>query len=696
MFERRIALENKDAFENREISWLKFNRRVLEEAENIRNPLFERLGFLSIFASNLDEFFMVRVGSLFERIKLDIKSGSQKSENILEGQTQEILQSVEEMIPYKDEAYTQILTELAKYNIDHISLEHLTQTEENYLKTYFEKEIAPIIAPAVINDKQVFPFIANKQLVIVCSVLGKSKKSKLAMIPVPTTLPGVVFLPDNSTIKFILLEQLICHFAHLAFHKYVIDDKAIVRITRNADIDENEALFDHDIDYREEMQELLQSRAKLSPVRIQYIGSAHSKAVNKIRKALLLKKRQVFREASPLDFSYISDLSGRLTAETKEKLFFAPLLPQKSSQINSTVPMIDQIKNKDLLLVYPFEDVEQFITLLNEAARDKRVRSIKMTLYRVAKNSKIIHALIEAARNGKEVFCNVELRASFDEENNIDWSKRLLDEGCTVIYGLPQFKVHAKLLLITYDDGGHQAFITQIGTGNYNEKTARFYTDISLMTADKGIAQDAFDVFEKLREGKFADNLQHLLVAPLCLKPRLEEMIDEEIAKSKQGKESYIFLKLNALSDRSLMEKLIEASIAGVKTDLVVRGICCLIAGVQGLTENITVRSIIGRFLEHSRIYMFGRGEESKIYIASADFMTRNINHRVEVAAPIYDKAVRQKILHIYDVIMSDNVKARLQNADGGFTAVNYDPGKTQVDSQLVFFKEAYENAKII
>lgn len=679
----------KPYYDNRELSWLKFNERVLEEATDKSVPLCERLMFAAIFQSNLDEFFMIRVGSLYDRTLVGSEEKDNKTDMTCAEQLSAIFRRAAELAPARDEAYRGIMSELEKHGVEQVNFRQLSKDEENYLKLYFTAEILPLISPQVIDKRHPFPFLKNKEIYAVAQLESKSSV-KIALVPASGTFSRIIFLPGSKN-RFMLVEELILHYMPLIFENYKILDKSLMRITRNADINMEEALYDHDVDLRDVMSELLKKRKKLSPVRMELSRKLGDAAVEYLCEKLELSPEQIFRQKSPLDLSFVYPLRSRLE-ETLPLLFFGRADPQPPREIIREQPILPQVMKRDILLSYPFESIRPFLKMLLEAANDPAVISIKITLYRVASDSKVIDALIAAAENGKDVLVLVELRARFDEENNIGWSKRLERAGCNVIYGPESLKVHSKLLLITRKDpGGKVLYITQVGTGNYNEKTSALYTDLSLLTANQDIGAEAAVVFNALSTNTIVEHTSKLLVAPRCLQNKIVDMIDGEIAAAERGEPAFIGLKLNSLTDKVLMEKLVEASQKGVKIRMVIRGICCLVAGVKGYTENIEITSIVGRYLEHSRIYIFGTAERRKIYISSADFMTRNTIRRVEVAVPIYDVRVRKRIMHIFGVLTSDNVKARKMLPDGTYVHVSTE-GEA-VDSQAAFIKEAYENA---
>ncbi len=673
-------------YDNRELSWLKFNERVLEEAQDRRVPLLERLNFASIFQSNLDEFFMVRVGSLYDKMLVSPKKKDGKSKMTPKQQLSAIFEKVNELEPMKDIAYKNIMLELTEYGIEQINFRSATPKEREYLETFFKKEIKPLISPQIIDKKTPFPFLKNKEIYCVLQLQSKSGV-RLGLIPASGQFSRIIPLEEGK--RFILAEDLILHFAPNVFKNYKIIDKTLIRITRNADITVEEGLYDHDIDFREIMEDICKMRKKLHPVRLQLSENFSQPALEFLCKKLELKMEHIFYLKTPLDLSFAGKIADMCD---NPALKFDKVIPQKPDCISDTQSMTTQIRRRDILLSYPYESIKPFIELLNESAKDPKVTDIKITLYRLAKNSQVIEALCNAAENGKNVFVLVELRARFDEENNIGWSRRLQDAGCTVIYGPRDLKVHSKLLLITRTIGKRQEYITQIGTGNYNEKTSALYTDLSLMTANQEIGQEAEMLFDALRNNRLVEDTEHLLVAPLALRNPILEMIDDEIIRAKNGEPAYVGAKINSLCDKVLIDKLVEASQAGVKIDLVIRGICCLKAGIEGYTDNITVTSIVGRYLEHSRIYIFGTKEHAKIYISSADYMTRNTIRRVEVAAPVYDERHKKRLLEMFEILLSDNIKGRKQLPDGTYIyKVNDNP---PVDAQRYFIEEAYKKAE--
>ncbi|MDO4458907.1 MAG: polyphosphate kinase 1 [Clostridia bacterium] len=680
-----------NCFTNRELSWLQFNERCLNEAGNPAVPLAERLTFASIFQTNLDEFFMVRVGSIMDQRDADPDYRENKTNMTSSEQISAILRRVKALEKKKAKIYEQLMGELEPKGIRIINFNKLSKQEGELLEKYFDKNIAPYLSPMVISKAQPFPFLNNKELYAMVMLKNRNDKQRIGIVPCTNSVfKRLIEIPSRPG-NFMLSEELILHFASKLYRKYEVLEKTIIRVTRNADIDTEEA-YDEELEYREAMEHLIKQRKRLNPVRIELSRELSKGARADLSKLLKTGLSHVIKVDTPLDLKFVFQLQDYL--RNKPELFFDKRSPRQSCQLNAKEKLIPQIEKKDVLLSYPFNDMKAFIRLLHEAAEDDSVVSIKMTLYRVAERSKIIEALVEAAENGKEVDVLIELRARFDEENNIEMSRRLEYAGCNVIYGLPGLKVHSKLCLITRKINGEVSYITQIGTGNYNEKTSKLYTDLSLITANQDIGAEGAKVFGALLMGETVQDMNHLFVAPNCLQNRILEMMDDEIKKAKDGKEGYIGAKINSLTDKKIIKKLIEASKAGVKIELIVRGICCLKPGIPEQTDNITIISIVGRYLEHSRIYRFGKGEEEKIYIASADFMTRNTVRRVEIGVPIYDEGIKNRIRHIFDTGMLDDEKGKMQSREGLYVDrdLHHEGGK--LNSQEIFFREAYEEAE--
>lgn len=679
----------KSCYTNRELSWLQFNERVLDEAGNESVPLAERLTFASIYQSNLDEFFMVRVGTLMVQMHSDEKIRENKTGMTSEEQVDAILEHTVELEQKKARIYEQLMGELEPQGIRIINFNKLSKKEGTLLETYFDQNIAPFLMPMIIGKQQPFPFLNNKELYALVLLNTKGGKTKTGIVPCTNSVfKRLIEIPSRPG-NFMLCEELILHFVSKLYPTYTVKEKSIMRVTRNADIDDIE-VYDEDMDYRNVMERLIKQRTRLSPVRLELSRQINNKKKKELAKFLGVHTNHIIQVGTPLDLSFVFQLQGYLRDRTE--LFYDRRTPQMTPALNLKESILDQVAKKDVLLSYPFESIKPFLRMLHEAAEDEQVVSIKMTLYRVAERSKIIDTLIEAAENGKEVIVLVELRARFDEANNIEMSRRLEDAGCHIIYGLGKYKVHSKLCQIIRNTENGLQYITQIGTGNYNEKTSRLYTDLSLLTGNQEIGAEAAKVFRALMLGETVEETKHLLVAPHCLQNKVLAMMDAEMTKAKQGLPAYIGIKINSLTDKDIIDKLIEASKAGVKIELIVRGICCLVPGVEGKTDNITVISVVGRYLEHSRIYRFGVGEQEKLYIASADFMTRNTLKRVEVAAPIYDPDVKNRIRHIFDTIMADDEKGKMQTRDRKY--IDRMLGTEKLNSQEVFYDEAYAAAK--
>ena len=679
-----------NVYMNRELSWLKFNERVLEEAENPEVPLCERMTFVSIYQSNLDEFFRVRVGSLQDQMLISTEIRENKTKMTSAEQIRAIIKEVKKLNQRKDKAYEKLMKKIEEYGITLINHASAKSEEKKFLEKYFMKEIMPLSSPTIVGKRQPFPFLKNGEIYAVVVLETRNKKERIGIIPCSNNmLTRMVELPGGKG-RYMLIEDLILHYIGKVFKGYKVKGKSLLKVVRNADIDAD-AAYDEDLDYREFMEDLMKQRKKLSPVRIDLSREMDETVVDALCRYLDVTPDRVFRSEAPLDVSFVFQLQDLLRRNTE--LFYEKRVPQKSPEFKDGQSILQQITQEDKLLSYPYDSIRPFLKMLTEAAEDDSVISIKMTLYRLAKQSKVIEALCEAAENGKEVVVLVELRARFDEENNIRWSRMLEEAGCQIIYGLEHYKVHSKLCLITRRGENGIQYITQIGTGNYNEKTARLYTDLSLMTANEQIGMDAARVFQALAKGEVVEDMEHLLVAPKCLQSKVIEKIEEQIQKQKNGETAYIGLKMNSLTDKRIIDKLIDASKAGVKIDMIVRGICCLIPGVEGETENIHVISVVGRFLEHSRIYIFGNGEEAQYYIGSADFMTRNTVKRVEVAAPVYSERLKKRLQDLFDLMLSDNKKARKEDAKGAYSVVEC---KGQpINSQELIYQEAYAKAAV-
>lgn len=675
-------------YENRELSWLKFNERVLEEAEDTSVPLCERMTFLSIFQSNLDGFFMVRVGSLEDQKLLSQKLRENKTNMTAGEQIEAILKRVAELNERKDAIYASIMKEVGEKGVHLTDFKALAKSESKYLEEYFMKEIVPLLSVMIVGRKQPFPFLKGQEIYALAVLGTRNGKKKIGIIPCSSSVfPRLIRIPTKDD-TYMLVEELILHFLPKVYKGYKVLEKSVIRVTRNADIDFN-AVYDEDLDYRDKMAQIVKLRKKLAPVRLELSRDINEDMIKQVCEYAEMEEPHVFLNQAPLDLSFLFQIEDILRKDAN--LVYQRRVPQPSPMLKSNEHIIPQILDHDVLLSYPYESIKPFLQMLQEAARDPEVISIRMTLYRLARNSKVVEALTEAAENGKQVDVLVELKARFDEANNIEWSRTLEDAGCHVVYGIDGLKVHSKLCLITRKVGDEIQYITQVGTGNYNEKTSRLYTDLSLITADKRIGEEAAKVFQAILLGSVVEDMEHLLVAPKCLQNKVLAMIENEIQIAKEGKPAYIGIKINSLTDKKIIDKLIDASRAGVKIDMVIRGINCLRSGIPGDTGNIHIVSIVGRFLEHSRIYIFGTHDRDKVYIASADFMTRNTLRRVEVAAPLYDETVKNKVRKMFATMLRDNVKAREQQPDGSYQKLSM-VGPV-LNSQEYFYEEAYMEA---
>ena len=671
-------------FINRELSWLDFNRRVLVLGKDKNVPLAEQLKFLAIYGSNLDEFFMVRVGSLQERASLmRAKKERDKRENktnmTAEEQLAAIMPKTAHLQEDCDKYYEKALENLTACGYKKVDFDALSKEEEHFWKKYFQSELFPILSPQIVDSRHPFPFLRNKEIYL--GVLLKEKEGQsLGMIPISSQMERLQLVRRDGHTEFALTEELVLHYAALIFGKDAVQEKCLFRVTRNADIDVKEGMMDHDIDYREIMADLLKRRRKLAAVRLQVTPTAPQEIVRILCGKLELTHKRVFAQKSPLDLSFFYKLTGKMEADGHPELFYPsarPMLPPPEYDLAA------EVQKHDVLLSYPYQSIRPFIAMLKKAAQDPDVISIKMTLYRMARESQIVQALMEAAENGKEVVALVELRARFDEQNNIDWSKQLEEAGCTVLYGFEDYKVHSKLTLITKKSAQGYSYITQIGTGNYNEKTSELYTDYSFITADHGIGEEASNVFQNLAVQKLTETSEKMLVAPLRFKSVLLDEMDRVITAARLGRPASMILKNNSISDRDIILKLQEASCAGVRIDMIVRGICCVRAEVPGKTENLHIRSLVGRYLEHGRIYSFYDGTETRIYIASGDFLTRNTECRVEVGVRVEDPILIQKLSDILQLQLRDNVNAREMRADGSYQKVKSAPGEELVNGQM-------------
>lgn len=664
--------------QNRELSWLKFNERVLQEAQDESVPLYERLKFVAIFTSNLDEFFMVRVGSLYDLSLADKNSTDNKTGLTPQQQLDRIYKAVGPLYTKKDKIYGEVSQKLCEKGICAAEYKKLSPDEKHFIDDYFYSYIFPVLSPQIVDDHHPFPFIPNKQLYIAAR-LQRNKKFFLGLVSVPSSLPSVVYILGEN-IKYIDVSKIIYEHTKEMFELYQVLEKNLFCVTRNADINPEEESDDINEDFRNKMKKLIKKRRRLAAVRLESEHEMEEFLSEKLRQKLHLRTEQMFVSKSPMCMGYVYELINKMSDTQMEALCYNPFNPRISQRM---LP----VRARDSLLFYPYESMKPFLDLIRKSAYDPGVISIKITIYRLAKDAKLIEYLCAAAENGKEVQVLIELRARFDEQNNIDWSERLEQAGCRILYGFDEYKVHSKLCLITKKDrSGNLKYITQIGTGNYNEKTARLYTDLSLITENFEIGLDAATFFKNMSILNLEGDYKHLLVAPHSMKNRIIGLIDHEI---KKGADGQIVMKINSLTDIDIIMKLQEASSAGVRVKLLIRGICCLLPGISGVTENIMVISVVGRFLEHSRIYSFGKGEQQTLYISSADMMTRNLQRRVEVACPIYSQEIRDRLNHILEIMFADNVKARELTDKGVYRKrknIN-----NRIDAQEVFMKEAVE-----
>lgn len=667
--------------QNRELSWLKFNQRVLEEAKDSSVPLLERMKFVSIFTSNLDEFFMIRVGSLYDMSLTDNSTIDSRSGMNPKEQLDAIFAAVAPLYKERDKTYSEIKKLLNPYGVCGLSIKELEQQEKKYVKKYFKDQILPILSPQIVDANHPFPHLLNKELYVIAS-LKQNGTSMIGIVPVPQFVSDILYLPGHD-IRYIRMEKMIMEYLDVVFDKYEVSNKNYICVTRNADVSPDDEALEINDDFRLLMQETLHKRRRMAVVRMETAEPLDKELEKYFCDKFKITPAQIYRTKMPMKLDYIFSIMDKVPASLKRSLIDEPFTPQPSRYLTDG-KVIPQVKKKDILLSYPYESMDPFLRMIKEAAYDPTVLTIRITIYRLAKKARLVEYLCAAAENGKEVTVLIELRARFDEQNNIDWSERLEEAGCRVIYGFEGYKVHSKICLITYRNRNNIEYITQVGTGNYNEKTATMYTDVSLITADKGIGEDAAVFFKNMSIGNLNGSYQHIIVSPTSLKPKVLSLMDEEIKKGTNGR---IIMKMNSVTDVDFIQKVSEASNAGVKVDLIVRGICCILPGVKGYTENLRVTSIVGRYLEHPRIFLFGTGADQKIYIGSADMMTRNTEKRVEVACPVYDETIRKQLTHMLKIMLADNVKARELKSDGKYYMK--EKGTSKVNSQEYFMREA-------
>lgn len=672
--------------QNRELSWLKFNKRVLEEAGDPDVPLMERMKFVAIFTSNLDEFFMIRVGSLYDMAAMKAQTTDRRSGLTPQQQLNRIYEAVAPLYKERDKTYAEIKKRLNPYGICGLSFKELQDPEKKYVKKYFKDQILPVLSPQIVDANHPFPHLLNKEIYVVAS-LKRDNKKMLGIVPVPQYISDILFLPGHD-IRYIRMEKILMEYMEVIFDKYEVSDKNYICVTRNADISPDDESLDINDDFRTLMKKTLNKRRRMAVVRLETANPLPESLETYFCEKFHITPKQIFRTKMPMKLSYIFSVAEKVPEHMRRTLVYEPFSPQKAAMVEDETSIMKQIRRKDILLSYPYESMEPFLKLLKEAGSDPSVVTIKITIYRLAKKARLVEYLCAAAENGKEVTVLIELRARFDEQNNIEWSERLEEAGCRVIYGFENYKVHSKICLITCKTRNGYQYITQVGTGNYNEKTAAMYTDVCLMTADQEIGQDAAAFFQNMSMGNLSGTYRHLIVSPNTLKKTVLELIEEETKKGKNGR---IIMKMNSVTDVEFIEKISRASRAGVEVDLLVRGICCILPGVKGYTDHVRVTSIVGRFLEHPRIFIFGRGSSEKMYIGSADMMTRNTEKRVEVACPVYDPEVRERLNHMIHVMLEDNVKARALDSSGNYQ--KKEQTGQPVDAQEVFMQEAVQEA---
>lgn len=667
--------------QNRELSWLRFNERVLQEAQDRSVPLLERMKFVSIFTSNLDEFFMIRVGSLYDMASLGEQGVDERSGLNPKEQLSMIYDVVAPLYKERDKTYASIKKELHPYGVCGLDFKELEQKEKKYVKKYFKDQILPILSPQIVDANHPFPHLLNKEIYVIAN-LKNEDKSMIGIVPVPQFVSDILYLPGHG-IRYIRMEKVILEYFEVIFAQYEVSNKNYICVTRNADISPDDEAFDVNEDFRFRMKKTLHKRRRMAVVRLEAAEPLNEHTQEFLCDKFNITPKQIFRTKIPMKLAYIFSVVDKVPLSMRRSLIYPSFVPQPSPMVQEG-SMMKQVKRKDVLLSYPYESMEPFLQLIREASVDSSVITIKITIYRLAKKTRLVEYLCAAAENGKEVTVLIELRARFDEQNNIDWSERLEEAGCRIIYGFEDYKVHSKICLITYRNKNEIQYITQVGTGNYNEKTATMYTDLCLMTGNQAIGMDAAAFFKNMSIGNLDGDYKHLIVSPTSLKRVILQLIDDEITKGKNGR---IVMKMNSLTDFDFIKKVAKASKAGVKVQLIVRGICCILPDIEGETENVSVMNVVGRFLEHPRIFSFGTGMEQKIYIGSADMMTRNTQKRVEVACPILDSEIKNRINRQFEIILADNVKSRVMTRDGTYKLI--EQKKEKVNSQEIFMDEA-------
>lgn len=682
-----MMTELKNYTQNRELSWLAFNERVLDEAVDPTVPLLERLKFIAIFTSNLDEFFMIRVGSLYDIASMGNKANDSRTGMTAQEQLDRIYDAVAPLYKKRDEVYQSLKKEISAYGISSLHPSELEQPERKYIKNYFKEQVLPVLSPQIVDANHPFPHLQNNEIYVVAN-LSRKGNTMMGIVPISSMLPEVVYLPGND-LRFLRMENIMLEYLELVFEQYIVSDKNYICATRNADISPDDEMFDVEEDFRYHMKKLLHKRRRMAVVRLETALPLETRLESILIRRCNVEKKQMFQTVVPMKMGYVFTLLGKVPPSMSRALLYPPFTPQTPLPV-SQGSVLKLAKKQDMLLSYPYDSMEPFLQLIREASTDPDVLTIKITIYRLASKARLVEYLCAAAENGKEVMVLIELRARFDEQNNIDWSERLEEAGCRVIYGFETYKVHSKICLITMRGKNGLQYVTQIGTGNYNEKTAALYTDLSLITANQGIGADATVFFKNMSIGNLEGEYRHLLVSPVSFKRTILACMAEEQDKGSGG---HIVIKCNSITDCDLIKGLCRASRAGVKVELIVRGICCILPDVPGYTEQITVTSLVGRYLEHSRVYAFGDSAERKVYIGSADMMTRNTERRVEVVTPVYDATLKRRVEALLEIQLRDTVKARQLQSDETYRKKD---GEEPICAQEYFMEEALRRAQIL
>ena len=668
---------------NRELSWLNFNKRVLAEAMDDGVPLLEKLNFLKIFSSNLDEFFMVRVGKLSDLALLRQTAPDNKSGMTPQEQLEAVFRQCAKLYDLRDKVFRNVEKRFRDLGVYNLAMSELSKAQKKAVYKYFKIAILPVLSPFVIGLHSPNPFLENKSEYVILKLDGKDG-IRYGITQIPAILPKITKLPTYTGYPFIRTSKVIYTFIDECYPKSKILGKTIIRVTRNADLSADDEISYEESDYRDLMKKILKKRKRLQAVRVELNEKDKDAFVDYLCESLGIQPAQIFESEAPLSMDYVSEVKEYLNKEFISAHSYSKWLPRLGPKTGSAGDMLGWVKARDRLLSYPYDSMDPFLKLMEQAASDDRVVSIKITIYRLARHSRLVESLCRAAERGKDVMVLMELRARFDEQQNLDYSKQLFDSGCKIIYGMGGYKVHSKICLITMRDKQGWSYITQIGTGNYNEETAGAYADLCLMTADRKLGEDAILFFRNLQIGNLNGRYEKLLQSPSSLKTGLLARMDTEIAKGRNGA---LFFKMNSLTDRDFIDKLREASEAGVSVRLIVRGICCLLPGVGGKTDHIEAHSIVGRFLEHARIYMFGK-EDPTIYIGSADLMTRNTEHRVELLAPVEDRMIKKQLEDYMETQFADTIKGRRFTTSGDLQKIKGDAEQT-LSSQEIFMQKA-------